>query len=194
MIASYFNHLNLLDLRIFLSSALFFFIGYALAPTAYYKKISWLTAYPLWIANKLEKIMEHNWKPVLLFLFIFLVNSFSLTIDFLSCLAPFLPPLFAVWTGFNIGIISYHTLGGPFYYASLLNPVALLELPAAFVTFTLAIQYNLQLFSIRLSSVPSPVFSVYLKNYLLLVLPLLLLAGLLESWLIKMSKKMENHN
>ena len=194
MISDYFQQFNILNLPIFLSSILFFLIGYALAPTVYYKKISWLLAYPMWMANKIEDLMNKKWHPAALFLFIFSLNSISLGIDFISGIVPLLPVLFAVWTGLNIGLITYHTLDGEFFFAAILNPVALIELPAAFIAFTLAFQYNLNIFNVHFSALSAPSFSAYLHLFLVVVLPLLFIAGILETWLIFYSKKMEDHN
>ncbi len=184
--------LSLLNISIFLSSMFFFFVGYALAPVVYSKKVRWLLAYPMWIAGKIEHWMEKKWNPILLFLFIFSMNSISLGIDFFSGLVPFLPVLFAVWTGLNIGVIAFHTLKGHFYYASLLNPVALLELPAAFAVFTMAFQYNVKILNINAAGFQAHSLSEYFQVFLFIVIPLLIAAGILETWLIFLNKKMEN--
>jgi len=192
MISAYFQQFSMLSFSVFLSSILFFLVGYALAPTVYFKKISWLLAYPMWVAGILEDLMKRKWHPVSLFVFIFFLNSISLSIDFFSGLVPFLPVLFAVWTGLNIGLITYHTLEGHFYFAALLNPVALLELPAAFITFTLALQYNLKNLHVHLGAAAEPAFASYLHLFLVAVLPLLFVAAVVESLLISYGKKMED--
>ncbi len=184
----------LINFQVFLISMLFFFAGYALAPTAYYKKINWLTAYPFWIVEKLDKWVKKKWNPIILFLFLFSLNSTSLFINLLSGLAPVLPLIFAVWTGLNIGIITYHTLEGHFYFASLLNPVALFELPAAFISFTLALQYNLSGLNITVIKFPAADFSAYLEVFVMIVLPLLFISGVIETILIFFSQKLENNS
>ena len=194
MISAYFQQFNMISFPIFLSSILFFLIGYALAPAVYYKKISWLLAYPLWIANKIEDLMNRKWHPVALFAFIFFLNSLSLGIDFFSGLVPFLPILFAVWTGLNIGLITYHTLEGHFYYAAMINPAALIELPAAFISFTQAIQYTQKILNISFQASVQPSFSPYIHLFLVSVLPLLFVAAILETWLILYGRKMEDQN
>jgi len=185
--------IGLLNLSVFFGSMFFFFAGYALAPMIYSKKISWLLVYPMWIADKIELWMDKKWRPAPLFLFIFSMNSISLGIDFISGFVPFLPVFIAVWTGLNIGVIAFHTLKGRFYFASLLNPVALLELPAAFVVFTMAFQYNIKLLNIKFDGFQAHSFSEYFLIFLMIVLPLLIAAGLLETWLIFLHKKMENN-
>ncbi len=186
--------LELINAQFYLGSMVFFFVGYALAPWVYHKQIRVLTTYPLWIAERLEQWMEKKWPAWLLFLFILAVNSFSLAVDLFSGLLPALPFVFAVWTGLNIGIISFHTLKGKFYFASLLNPVALFELPAAFLVFTMAIQYNLTLLKaplkpLHLSETP---FAVYFNLFLLIIIPLLIIAALIETALIQYARKMED--
>ncbi len=179
--------LQIIDLKIFLISILFFLIGYALAPWAYARQVRILTAYPLWIAVKLEKWVDKKWPGAVMFLFIFSLNTLSLTIDLFSGMIPILPFLFAVWTGLNIGVVSFHTLKGHFYYASLINPVALIELPAAFLTFTMAIQYNLRMLNIP--SAPEVSFIIYWGLFLKYVLPLLFIAAIIETAIIRLMKK-----
>jgi len=177
----------------FLFSALLFFIGYALAPTIYYKEIRWLNAYPLWIIRWMDNLSQQKWKPVYLFLFLFAVNSFSLFLDLASALVPVLPFAFAIWTGINIGVVTYHTLEGKFYYAALINPVAVFELPVAFLTFTMAFQYNLSELGISAFSVikwPVVSYEKYLVLFLIVVIPVLFIAGIIETYLIHFSNSL----
>ncbi len=185
-----FSQIGLLRLTIFLASALFFFIGYGLAPVVYHKNIRWLLAYPMWMAEKIEKWSKQSWHPGIIFLFIFSMNLISLSVDFFSGLIPLLPVVFAVWTGLNVGLVSFHTLEGNFFYASLFNPVSLFELPAVFSAFTLAFQFNTRFFpEWKIVTVPS--LEVYMQAFLTIVLPLLLIGGIVETALIKFMDKME---
>ncbi|MGD9898893.1 MAG: stage II sporulation protein M [Calditrichaceae bacterium] len=193
MISAMIDRLDLLNFNIFLTSALFFFAGYALAPTASYKKIGWILAYPHWIVSKLDYLIKQKWNPVILFLFIFLVNGISLFINLLSGHIPGLPFLFALWMGVDIGVVSYETLEGKYFYTALLNPVALFELPAAFISFTMAFQYNLINLNIPLKGIAAVQFSEYIQLFIEIVLPLLLIAGILETALINFSQKLEDH-
>ncbi len=191
MIAEIKQGLELIHLRVFLFSMVLFFAGYTLAPWVYYKNIKPLLAYPKWLAQKLDKLASKRWHFLTLFLFILTINTFSLFVDFISGLLPGLPILFAVWTGFNVGVITYHTLVGKFYFASLLNPVALFELPAAFVAFTLALQYNCVVIGCHwLGNLPEN-FSHYWNAFLWIVLPLLIIAGIIETFAIKLAQRIE---
>ena len=94
----------------------------------------------------------------------------------------------------NIGVVTYHTLDGEFYYTALINPVAIFELPAAFLTFAMAIQYNLTLMDITsISGITwkEVVFERYLFIFLIAVLPVLMMAGIIETYLIHAAKKLE---
>ncbi len=191
MIAEIQHALAMINFRIFLFSILLFFVGYTLAPFVYYRQLKILLAYPLWIARKLDKIAAKNWHPVALFIFIFSINLFSLFVDLISGYVPTLPFVFAVWTGLNIGVITYHTLEGKFYYISLLNPVAIFELPAAFVAFSLAIEYNCHLLNCTVFNRQILSFQPYLKSFVLIVIPLLFLAGIIETFAIRLAHKVE---
>ena len=179
----------------FLFSALLFFIGYALAPTIYYKEINWLLKYPLWIIKWMDQLSKQKWKPIYLFIFLFIINAFSLFVDLISAFIPILPFIFAIWTGINIGVVTYHTLEGSFYYAALLNPVAFFELPAAFLTFCMAFQYNFSKMGISTISMvewKDIAFEHYLFLFLIVVLPVLFIAGIIETYLIHFSNKFGN--
>ncbi len=192
MFRLFFSALGQLNLQLFLFSMVLFFAGYALAPLVYHKNIRFLTAYPLWIARKIEQWMEKRWNPFLLFLFLFSVNSFSLLINFSSTLVPFLPFIFTLWTGLNVGLVSFHALKGEYYFVSLLNPVALFELPAAFIASTLAFQYNLQILNFHRFDWKVLPFDGYFHLFLLLVIPLLLLAGIIETTIIELTQRMSD--
>jgi len=183
------SNLGFLNLQVFFITILVFFIGYAYAPTAYYKQIRWLTAYPLWLADKLERLARINWNPVILFISLLFINSISLFIALLTGLLPFVPVLYALSMGFNIGVITYHTLKGKLYYTALLNPVALFELPAAFISFTMAFQYNIKLMNMDLINIDYVPFNGYVNIFFLLVVPLLSFASVVETVLIVISRK-----
>ena len=183
------SNLVLINPQIFFVSILVFFVGYTFAPTAYYKNIKWLTAYPLWVSKKLERLTKINWNPIVLFFFLLIINSISLFAALLCGLAPILPVLYTLSVGFNIGVITYHNLKGKLYYAALLNPVALFELPAAFVVFTMAFQYNLQMVNLNILNIHPAAFKDYINVFFYLVIPLLTIASIVETTLIIISKK-----
>jgi uncharacterized membrane protein SpoIIM required for sporulation len=185
------SNLTLINLQVFFVSILVFFLGYTFAPTAYYKNIKWLLTYPLWVSKKLESLAKVNWNPIILFFFLLVLNSISLFVALLTGLLPILPVLYAMSVGFNIGVITYHNLKGRLYYAALLNPVAMFELPAAFIVFTMAFQFNLQLFNLNILNIKEVVFKEYLDVFLYVVIPLLIVASIVETTLIIISKKIK---
>ena len=63
MIKEFSEVFNVINLQIYLFSILLFFIGYAFAPTAYYKKIKWLIAYPFFIINQINDKDIHKMNP-----------------------------------------------------------------------------------------------------------------------------------
>ncbi len=191
MIAEIQQALAMINFRIFLFSILLFFVGYTLAPFVYFRQIKILLAYPMWVARKLDKIADKNWHYLFLFFFIFSINLISLFIDLISGYIPGLPFLFAVWTGLNIGIVTYHTLEGRFYYVSLLNPVALFELPAAFAAFSLAIELNCNLLNCFVFDRQITTFQPYLHSFAFIVIPLLIVAGIIETFAIRLAHKVE---
>lgn len=194
MINLIFTQLSLINFQVLLISILSVMAGYVIAPTVQYKQIRFLMVYPLWVESKLEKWSPEQWQALPLFLFLFCLNLFSLFVDLLSGLIPFLPFVFAIWSGINIGLITYRKLEGQFYYISLINPVSVFELPAVFITFTAAIQYNLKSFGVTFLDLPKADAGAYLRLFLTIVLPLTFIAGVLETVLIKVIGKMEKND
>jgi len=192
MLDQFFESLKLINLQIFLFSALLFMVGYALAPTVHFKKIKWLLAYPLWIERVLEKILGEKWNSLLMFLFIFILNVISLFIDLLSGLILFIPLIMALWMGLNIGIVTYNMLNGRFFYSALFNPVTLFELPAAFISLTLAFQLNLASLNTTLFVLNDVSFSLYFNTFIILVIPLLIISGIIETIALHVSKNFDD--
>lgn len=182
-----FDVFRVINLQIFVFSALLFFIGYALAPTAYYKNIKWLTAYPFLIIKLMDRYFKQDWHPVKIFSVIFILNSFSLFLNLLSGWGVVLPFLFMIYMGINIGVVMYHSLEGQFYFASLFNPVSLLELPAAWISITMAIQFTLSNY-FELSLIDEYSFGHYVVLYVKTVIPLLFIAGIVETVLIVLGR------
>ncbi len=177
-----------INLQIFFISALLFFIGYALAPTVYYKKIKWLTAYPFYIIKLMDTFFKRKHHPIKIFIIIFTLNTVSLLINLLSAWAVILPFLLVIYLGVNIGVVMYHSLEGRFYYLGLLNPVAMLELPAAWLSIAMSIQFSLTHF-FNNSELAVLEFSTYLLHFLYTIIPILFLAGIIETILISKTKK-----
>jgi uncharacterized membrane protein SpoIIM required for sporulation len=193
MSQSFSELLQMINFQIFIFSALLFFVGYAAAPTAYYKNIKWLTAYPFFIIKLMDKYLKQNWPPLIIFLVIFTLNTTSLTINLLSGWGIILPYIFVVYMGLNIGVVMYHTLQGRFYYLSLLNPVALLELPAAWLSIAMAIQFSLTRY-FQVNFIKDVAFGQYIGFFMVLVIPLLILAAVIETFLIVFARKKEKQD
>jgi hypothetical protein len=190
MLQSFLAVFKVLNFQIFILSALLFFIGYAFAPTAYYKKVKWLTVYPFFMIKIMDKYFKQNWSPMIIFVVIFILNTISLSINLFSGWGIILPFLFVVYMGINIGVVMYHSLEGHYYYLSLLNPVALLELPAAWISIAMAIQFSLTKY-FGANFLDNIRFSQYLNYFYMTVIPLLFTAAIIETFLIVFARKRE---
>lgn len=177
-----------INTHIFFLSVLLFFIGYAFAPTAYYKNIRWLTAYPMFVVKITDQFLKKHHHPLKILIIVISLNTVSLLLNLLSGWGLILPYLFIIYMGINIGVVMYHTLEGEYYYLGLINPVAMIELPAAWLSISMAIQFNLTNFWGN-TALPQIEFLRYLYYFLVLVMPMLFLAGVLETILIKLSEK-----
>ncbi len=179
---------QVMNFNIFFTAILLFFIGYGLAPTAHFKNIKWLLAYPFFIMELMDKYFKYNWPALKIFLVIFILNSCSLFINLLSAWGIITPFLFIIYLGINMGVIIYHSFNGRFYFASLLNPVAIFELPAAWISITMAIQFSLKKF-FHAGFLSEISFLQYLQYFMLTVLPLLFIAGIIEAFLIVWARR-----
>jgi uncharacterized membrane protein SpoIIM required for sporulation len=177
--------------QIFIGSALLFFVGYAIAPTAYYKKITWLTVYPFYIIKLMDTFFQKKHHPLKIFIILLSLNTFSLFVNLLSGWGIILPVFVILYMGINIGVVMYHSLEGKFYYAGLINPVAMLELPAAWLSITMAIQFSLTRY-FYVSFLPMLPFEQYVIYFLKTIVPMLLLAGIIETFLIAKGVKDSN--
>jgi hypothetical protein len=188
MMQSFLELFKIINPQIFIISILLFFVGYAIAPTAHYKKIKWLTVYPFFLIKIMDVYFKEKHHPLKIFIIIFFLNTFSLFFNLISAWGVLLPFLFIIYIGINIGVVMYHSLEGKFYYVGLLNPVALIELPAAWLSITMAMQFSLQNF-MKLSFLPVVSFTQYLDYFLDTIIPLLFVAGIIETILIVMGVK-----
>ncbi len=179
---------QILNIQVFFISALLFFVGYAFAPTACYKKIKWLTVYPFFIIKIMDAFLKKQHHPLKIFILIFALNTTSLLINLLSAWGIILPFLVIIYMGINIGVVMYHSLDGKFYFLGLLNPVAILELPAAWLSIAMSIQFSLTYF-FNSSALANVDFLTYLKYFLYTIIPVLLLAGVIETVLILQAAK-----
>ena len=191
MIQSFLEVFRVINIQIFIISILLFFVGYAIAPTAYYKKIKWLTAYPFFIIKLMDTFFKKKHQPLKIFFILFTLNTFSLFLNLISAWGILLPFIFVLYMGLNIGVVMYHSLEGKFYYIGLLNPVAILELPAAWLSITMAMQFSLEHF-LNISFLPTIGFLQYVDYFLYTIIPLLVLAGIIETILIVKNEKDNN--
>ncbi|MCK4558892.1 MAG: stage II sporulation protein M [Calditrichia bacterium] len=191
MIQSFLEIFHVINTQILIISILLFFVGYAIAPTAYYKKIKWLTAYPFFIIKLMDAFFKKKHHPLKIFFILFTLNTLSLFLNLISAWGILLPFIFVLYMGLNIGVVMYHSLEGKFYYIGLLNPVAILELPAAWLSITMAMQFSLQHY-LNISFLPTISFLKYVDYFLYTIIPLLLLAGIIETILIVKNEKDNN--
>ena len=97
MLQSFLAVFKVLNFQILILSALLFFVGYAFAPTAYYKKVKWLTVYPFFMIKIMDKYFQQNWSPMIIFIVILILNTISLSINLISGWGIILPFLFVVY-------------------------------------------------------------------------------------------------
>ena len=189
LLSMYREILQRIDWNLFGLAAVLFMMGVVVGPRIVERNIRFLIAYPLWIYRYLEKILQGKPRFLKLFLIIFCFNATSLFISFVSGFTGVLPFLFAFLTGLNVSIITFKVAGRMGFAAIFLNPVAFIELPAAWISLSLGMSLGLEIVSPVMGIPISHFFKDLLQVYLMLVLPLLFLSGLLESAMIAFMRR-----
>jgi len=176
---------SLITIELIILAAGLFLVGLFLSIYVVKKEIKWLCRFPEWIWNKLKSYLEQQPGFNKLFLLIFLLNSTSLFFNLISGFGVVLPIFFAILTGMNVGIIAYKEGGTKAFLSMFVAPNAIFELPAAWLSIALGIRLGLEM--IASESKVGMIFSECLLVYFKVILPLLLIAALLESALVYIS-------
>lgn len=170
-------------------AAVLFIAGIYFAPSIVDRNIRWLLVYPRWMAKLMEKYFSDHLGFFPLFITIFLLNNLSLFTGFLSGFLVILPLVLAFFTGFNVAVIGYDLMGWQGLWHMLVNPVAWLEFPAAWISFSLGIRLATEIIVQQNFHSAVKLFPVLLPVYFKYVFSLLLIAALLESVLISIARQ-----
>lgn len=174
-----------IDWNLFFLASFLFFAGVLAAIPAVKKDITFLLLYPLWVWKKLKEILEKNNSFLKLFFLIFVFNSLSLFTNFLSGFGIILPYLLLLFTGLNVGIIGYKEGKLKALFVMFLSPHAFFELPALWMSAMLGMKIGANLVSSA-----TEIFDLFGLGLLFfggIIIPLLLIAALIESALIRIS-------
>lgn len=175
-------------------SAVLFLLGIYAGPAVVERNIRWLMAYPLWMKRMMEKYFKSRQAFFVLFLIIFSLNNLSLFTSFISGFLVIFPPIAAFLTGLNVSIISFEMLGWRGVWQILVNPVAWLEFPAAWLSFAMAFRLAETMLVNGGLQATVDKFIALLPIYFKYVFTLLLLAALLETALIIFAEKINDGN
>lgn len=170
--------------RWFVLSAVLFFAGYAASYPVATRGVSALTWYPLWVWRRVRERISSDDPWHRLFVFLLAFNSVSLFVNLVSGFFVVLPPAFAFLLGLNVGVISVEEAGYAGFVALPLNPVAWLELPAAWLSLGAGAQLALALVSGGATDAIAA-FPELAGVYVYAVLPLLVAAAFVEATLIR---------
>jgi len=184
ILSIYRNLLGRIDGSLFLLAAALFFLGIFFAPIVFKKQIRPLLWYPLWIWKVIKQYADPVTPFFSLWALIFSLNALSLFCNLVSGLSIMLPPFFSFLLGLHIAVICLKELGSLGLFPLILNPVSLLELPAAWISLSLGMSLGRQLYLNGYANVLY-LFRNGLMVYLFIVLPLLALSGFIEVSLIK---------
>jgi hypothetical protein len=190
-----FNELfeNLPFIHVFISAFLFL-LGIYVAPIIVEKKITWLLIYPRWIARLIQQYFSARWGFLPLFGIILILNNISLFLGFVSGFTVILPYLMAFLTGFHVAVVGYDLMAWQGIWHLLVNPVAWLEFPAAWISFGMGMRLSISIILTRGYSDASGLFYQLLPVYLKYVLSILIIAALIESALIRWADKFKDHS
>jgi len=184
LLATYTRLWSFIRLDLFLLAGALFLTGVFLAPLVLKNNIKLLTKYPLWIFKTIARYIENEYGILPLFILIFSLNVFSLAIDLVTGFGIILPVILAFLTGLNIAIISYKIGGHTGIIAIFFNPVALIEIPAAWLALSLGMDLGINILLNGYSSIAAEVFSNSIDVFVFFIIPLLAIAAVLEATLI----------
>ncbi|HIC92135.1 MAG TPA: hypothetical protein EYP21_08790 [Syntrophaceae bacterium] len=184
----YLNIVTLINLKLFLLSCFLFSVGVVLSPLVVKKNLKIFLFYPLWMWNLLKKYLNPQDHFLKLFLFIFLLNSGSLFCNLVSGFLMIFPFIFSVLLGMHVGIIMFKETGGWGLMAIFLNPVSLLELPAAWISLSMGMEIGISLYPDFVFSHVVDSFWEGLSVYIFVVIPLLAISGIIEVTMIKIHR------
>ena len=174
----------------FFLSATLFLIGIYIAPAVVEKEVTFLLWYPRKMRRFMEKLLARKLPIVFIFLLIFTLNNLSLFSSFIAGFIVIGPFLSAFLTGLNVAIVSYEMMGWQGVWQILVNPVAWLEFPAAWLSFAMGIKLAVVTLSGGWNSAVQE-FELLLPYYLKLVVLLLFVAGILETALIRIMERFQ---
>jgi hypothetical protein len=171
-------------------SALLFFAGLFSAPVVVEREISPLLRYPLWIWERIQRWLRPDDSFLRMIAIITFLNASSLLANILSGLFVILPFVFACLIGLHIGVIVIKGTGRCDFMATLLNPVAFMELPATWISLSIGMDLGLFL----LNDVSFSRVFLRLRQGLIvygtLLLPVLGVAAFTEVFLIKGAQRL----
>ena len=190
MFSELFEAINYINIFI---SAVLFLIGINTGPIVVEKNIRWLMAYPLMMKRWMEKYFKTKRAFLILFLIIFSLNNLSLFTSLLSGFFIILPPMAAFLTGLNVSIISFEIMGWRGIWQILINPVAWLEFPAAWLSFAMGFRIAETILNQNFQ-MAIDTFIALMPIYFKYVFTLLCIAALLESAMIVFAEKLNGGN
>jgi hypothetical protein len=182
---------NLPFIHVFIAAFLFL-AGIYTAPTIVEKNINWLLIYPRWVAKLIQKYFSARWGFLTLFIIILLLNSMSLFIGFVSGFTVILPFIIAFLTGFHVAVVGYDLMAWQGIWHLLVNPVAWLEFPAAWISFGMGIRLSISIIHTRSFNTAFELFDQLFPIYLKYVFFILTIAALIESGLIRWAEKFKD--
>jgi len=177
--------LRIIDLKLTILCGMLFCFGLLVSPWVFKKQLKIFLFFPLWIWRLVKKYLSPNDPFLKIFLFIFFFNSLSLFANLISGFLLGFPVIFAILLGINVGIIILTEIGKLDYIAIFLNPVSLFELPAAWISLSMGIKISISLYPNFLFCSSFQMFYKGLYVYFLVIIPLLIISGLIETSLIK---------
>ncbi len=187
MFADLFENIRL---AYFFLSALLFCAGFYLGPAIVEKDIRWLLAYPNWMRKILERYINLEPHFFTLFFIILVLNNISLFTSFTSGFLIFLPILAAFLTGLHVSVVSYSVAGWQGIWHVLVNPIAWLEFPAAWLSFALGMSLAEKQLELGFSGFAVDAYLTLFPLYWKYTGVLLVVAALLESLMIVLARKL----
>ncbi len=186
---------DVVSLRDFSSLFLIYLIGLYVSPMIMQRyrasgQFAVLLKYPLFITAVLDELNHSRLKFIQLLAIILITNFSTMYISFLVGFIPYLPYLMIFYLGLNLGLTQLLLLPDKPLWILFTNPIALMEIPAILLAASAGLHLNLHEMNVFQFKTHLILFSetlVFLVKYPMMIL---IFSGILESWLVILSRKL----
>lgn len=150
-----------------------------------------LLKYPQFITRVLEDLNRSHLSFPGLLLLIVTTNISTMYMGFLAGFIPYLTYFFVFYLGINLGLTQLLLMPDKPLWILFMNPIALLEIPAILIAAAAGLSLGTSPYSYVHLKISLTLFNENLTFLLHYPVLILCISGILESWLVVLSRKIQ---